>query len=69
MPLTEAVAPAWALREVDETEADDVLARKVVAAAGLTRLNGVTSTYVYGHKTTGAELADWRRPPARRTAP
>ena len=32
--LTEAVAPASALREVDETEADDVLARKAVAADG-----------------------------------
>ncbi len=59
--LTEAVAPPSALRDVDESEAEDVLARKVVAAAGLTRLNGVGSTYVYGHKATPAELADWRR--------
>ena len=41
--LTEAVAPASALREVDEAEADDVLARKPVAAEGLTRLNGSCS--------------------------
>ena len=59
--LTEAVAPASALREVDDTEADDVLARKAVAAAGLTRLNGVSSAYSYGHKADAAELADWRR--------
>lgn len=58
--LTEAVAPRSALREVDEAEADDILARKVVAAAGLTRLNGITSVYVYGHKANVAELADWR---------
>jgi uncharacterized protein YcaQ len=58
--LTEAVAPPAALREVDEAEADDVLARKVVAAAGLTRLNGISSVYVYGHKANAAELADWR---------
>ena len=58
--LTEAVAPPSALREVDDAEADDVLARKVVAAAALTRLNGLGSTYVYGHKANAAELADWR---------
>ena len=58
--LTEAVAPPSALREVDEAEADDVLAHKAVAAAGLTRLNGVASTYVYGHKATAAEAAMWR---------
>ena len=46
--LTEAVAPASALREVDDAEADDVLARKAVAAAGLTRLNGIETVYVYG---------------------
>lgn len=57
---TEAVAPASALREVDEAEADDVLAHKAVAAAGLTRLNGIKSVYVYGHKANAAELADWR---------
>jgi uncharacterized protein YcaQ len=58
--LTEAVAPASALREVDEAEADDVLARKAVAASGLTRLNGLGSTYVYGHKATAAEAEAWR---------
>ncbi len=58
--LTESVAPVSALRDVDEVEADDVLARKAAAAAGLTRLNGVSSAYVYGHKATAAELADWR---------
>ena len=59
--LTEAVAPPSALRDVDEAEADDVLARKAVAAAGLTRLNGISSVYVYGHKASATELADWRR--------
>jgi len=59
--LTEAVAPAATLRDVDDAEADDVLARKAVAAAGLTRLNGITSVYVYGHKANATELADWRR--------
>jgi uncharacterized protein YcaQ len=58
--LTEAVAPAAALRDVDEAEAEDVLARKAVAAAGLTRLNGINSVYVYGHKATASELAEWR---------
>ena len=58
--LTEAVAPASALREMDEAEADDMLALKAVAAAGLTRLNGVKSAYVYGHKATPAEEAEWR---------
>jgi uncharacterized protein YcaQ len=58
--LTEAVAPASALREVDDAEADDVLARKAVAASGLTRLNGLGSTYVYGHKATAAEAETWR---------
>ena len=58
--LTEAVAPPSALREVDDAEADDVLALKAVAAAGLTRLNGVKVAYVYGHKATPAEESDWR---------
>ncbi len=58
--LPEAVAPASALREVDESEADDMLALKAVAAAGLTRLNGVKSAYVYGRKATPAEEAEWR---------
>jgi uncharacterized protein YcaQ len=59
--LTESVAPASALREVDEAEADDFLARKAVAASGLTRLNGVASVYSYGHKARPDELAAWRR--------
>ena len=58
--LTEAVAPPSALRDVDEAEADDVLALKAVAAHGLTRLNGLKSAYVYGHKATPAEEAEWR---------
>ena len=58
--LTEAVAPASALREVDDAEADDVLARKAVAADGLTRLNGIGTIYVYGHKASAAEMAAWR---------
>ena len=58
--LTEAVAPPSALREVDEREAEDVLARKAVAADGLTRLNGIGSVYTYGHKATPAQLEDWR---------
>ena len=40
--LAEAVAPASALREVDDAEADDVLLRKVIAADGLTRHVGVS---------------------------
>ncbi|MFL5710337.1 MAG: winged helix-turn-helix domain-containing protein [Chloroflexota bacterium] len=58
--LTEAVAPKSALRDVDDTEADDFLALKAVAAAGLTRLNGVKVAYAYGHKATAAEEAAWR---------
>jgi uncharacterized protein len=58
--LAEAVAPPAALRDVEDAEADDVLARKVVAANGLTRLNGIATMYVYGHKANAAELAEWR---------
>jgi uncharacterized protein YcaQ len=58
--LTEAVAPPSALREVDDADADNVLSLKAVAAAGLTRLNGVKTAYVYGHKATPAEVAEWR---------
>jgi hypothetical protein len=58
--LTEAVAPPSALREVDDAEADDMLALKAVAAAGLTRLNGVKVAYAYGPKATPAEESDWR---------
>ncbi|MEA2619243.1 MAG: uncharacterized protein QOC97_16 [Chloroflexota bacterium] len=57
---TEAVAPPSALRDVDEAEADDVLALKAVAAAGLTRLNGLKVAYVYGHKAGATEAAEWR---------
>jgi uncharacterized protein YcaQ len=56
--LTEAVAPASALREVDEAEAQDVLFRKAVAADGLTRLSGIDS--LLRRKVWAAELADWR---------
>jgi len=59
--LTEAVAPPDALREVNELEAEDVLARKAVAADGLRRLNGIGAVYTYGHKATPAQLEDWRR--------
>ena len=58
--LTEAVAPPSALREVDEAEADDALARKAVAAAGLTRLNGIRTAYAYGYKATPAEMIELR---------
>jgi uncharacterized protein YcaQ len=47
-------------RDDDDTEADDFLALKSVAAAGLTRLNGVKVAYAYGHKATAAEEAAWR---------
>jgi uncharacterized protein YcaQ len=56
--LTEAVAPASALRDVDEAEAQDVLFRKAVAAAGLTRLSGIAS--LLRGRMWAAELADWR---------
>jgi uncharacterized protein YcaQ len=59
--LTEAVAPASALREVDEDEADDVLARKAVAASGLARMAGINTAYVNKLKSGGpGELDDWR---------
>jgi uncharacterized protein YcaQ len=41
--LTEAVAPASALRDVSEAEADDVLLKKRIAADGLTRFSGIKS--------------------------
>ena len=37
-----------------------MLSLKAVAASGLTRLNGVKTAYVYGHKATPAEVAEWR---------
>jgi uncharacterized protein YcaQ len=59
--LTEAVAPASALRDVDEAEADDVLARKAVAASGLARMAGINTAYVNRLKAGGPrELDDWR---------
>ncbi|MGZ6295075.1 MAG: DNA glycosylase AlkZ-like family protein, partial [Candidatus Limnocylindrales bacterium] len=56
--LTEAVAPAWALRDIDPAEADDQLMRKWVAAAGLGRLNSIN--YHLRRTVTATELADWR---------
>ena len=58
--LTEAVAPAWALREVGEAEADDVLARKAVATVGLARLAGINTAYVNKLKASPAALGEWR---------
>ena len=59
--LTESVAPSSALREVGEAEADDVLARKAVAAAGLARMAGINAAYVNRLKSGGpGELDDWR---------
>jgi uncharacterized protein YcaQ len=56
--LTEAVAPAWALREVDDDEAEDVLFRKAVAADGLTKLTNIDS--FLRRKDRAVELAAWR---------
>ena len=56
--LTESVAPAWALREVDEAEAEDVLFRKAVAADGLTKLTSIDS--FLRRKDRVAALAAWR---------
>jgi uncharacterized protein YcaQ len=56
--LTEAIAPAEALREVDPAEAEDVLLRKSIASDGLTRLNGVR--FFLKRPVTAAELAAWR---------
>ena len=56
--LTEAVAPAWALREVDEAEAEDALFRKAVAADGLTKLTSIDS--FLRRKDRVAALAAWR---------
>ncbi len=58
--LTESVAPASALRDVDEAEADDVLARKAVATVGLARLAGVNTAYVNKLKANPAALGEWR---------
>jgi uncharacterized protein YcaQ len=56
--LTEAVAPAWALRGIPAAEADDRLMLKAVAAAGLSRLNGING--LLRRTVTAAELAAWR---------
>jgi uncharacterized protein YcaQ len=56
--LTEAVAPAWALREVDDDEAEDLLFRKAVAADGLTKLTNIDS--FLRRKDRAVELAAWR---------
>jgi hypothetical protein len=56
--LTEAVAPASALRDADEAEATAFLFRKAVAADGLTRLSGINS--MLRRKVWATELADWR---------
>jgi uncharacterized protein YcaQ len=58
--LTEAVAPAAALREVDEGEAEDRLALRTVAANGLVRLAAIDSAYVNRLTTRPTDLADWR---------
>lgn len=56
--LTEAVAPASALRQVDILEAEDALIRKSIAADGLSRLNGVN--HLLRRKVPAPELAAWR---------
>jgi uncharacterized protein len=56
--LTEAVAPAAALRPVEDAEAEDRLLLKSVAADGLTRLNGING--LLKRKVGAAELAVWR---------
>jgi uncharacterized protein YcaQ len=53
--LTEAVAPAWAIREVGDEEADEALLRKSVAANGLIRLAGI-----HGQRANSVALAAWR---------
>lgn len=61
--LTEAVAPASALREVDAAEADEALLMKRIAADGLTRFSGIKS--LLKRQYSVAELA---ASPARRLA-
>jgi uncharacterized protein YcaQ len=56
--LTEAVAPASALRPVEDAEAEDRLLLKSVAADGLTRLNGING--LFKRKVGAPELAAWR---------
>ena len=62
--LTEAVAPAWALREVDDAEADDRLLLKAVAADGLARLAGINTAYVNKLKAEPAAAGRVARSPA-----
>ena len=56
--MTENVAPAWALREVDDDEAEAVLFHKAVAADGLTKLTSIDS--FLRRKDRTVELAAWR---------
>jgi uncharacterized protein len=57
--LTETVAPSWALRDVDPTEADDRLMLKTIAADGLGQgLIGINS--MLRRPLTAAESASWR---------
>ncbi len=57
--LTEAVAPAWALRDIDPAEADDRLMLKTVAGDGLGQgLVGINS--MLRRPQTAAESAAWR---------
>ena len=57
--LTEAVAPAWALRDIDPAEADDRLMLKTIAGDGLGQgLIGINS--MLRRPLTAAESAAWR---------
>ena len=57
--LTEAVAPAWALRDIDPAEADDRLMLKTIAGDGLGQgLIGINS--MLRRPQTAAESAAWR---------
>ncbi len=58
--LTEAVAPAAALREVDPEEADDVLLRKTIAADGLSRQTLGAIGGLLRRVVSAAELAERR---------
>ncbi len=53
------VAPAWALGDVDEAEAEERLVLKSVAATGLSRLTGLN--YLLKRTVPATELAGWRR--------
>ncbi|MEP6638268.1 MAG: crosslink repair DNA glycosylase YcaQ family protein [Chloroflexota bacterium] len=58
--LTEAVAPAAALREVDPEEADDILLRKSIAADGLSRQTLGAISGLLRRVVSAAELAERR---------